>query len=892
MPGGSLPVIGKFVANAPMIFSGGLLAGAPAEQTSTDPNQMPHSTGDQTEKGGGDMCDFFLQHMWKNEDGIPVLGSMSHFLTYHTDPSYKNLMLSLASGAIGNSQMPVVNIYQGPLGWIPIFNPTHVRGHGTDYVTLLTGCGGMGLPIDVKTGRLNLDRLPTPEKVMNLAQRVMPNVPSLPKLLGSDYLYNTLRVDEVTKRLGFNTVMTPDEYLQFAGKNFDVFRTLATTVFSKMNDPVSILDVLKITDNLQTLQSLGLPGLPGTSGSTLTSGLPTGGLTAGLPTAGLFSGLPTSQIPTVGPLVADLLGAQNNVPVQTVTIKGKQYTVAPNDTVTVNGMPYPVTDGKVTIDGVSYPVKTSTSSSTPGSSTPGSSTPGSSTPGSSTPGSSTPGSSPLGSLTSSLPILGSTTGDPNSSSPLSGLTSALPVNQLTGPISGGSQGGLLPSSGSLPGADLLSSLPVVGGVLSSATGQPVESVTPGSSTPGSTTPGSTTPGSTTPGSTTPGSTTPGSTTPGSTTPGSTTPGSTTPGSTTPGSTTPGSTTPGSTTPGSTTPGGSTQTSGSLPGLGSLGSLPVVGSVLGGSSAPATTPQPGTQQPGTQQPGTQQPGTQQPGSPQGGTPAGTTPSTTTPGSVTPAPEPNPAPAPEPAPAPAPAPTPAPAQQGKVAFTIGQTTVNGGSSGISVQKGSSVTFRVPVTNTGNLPLTHLSGITSDGGHMTTPVGAVQPGQTAYLTYTVPAGTGLNSVGFNIVASNENGQQMAKTCAASYTGEAPAAGKIAAGSSVSVNGQAANPVVRYTFHSTAPAKVAFQVTNTGNAPIRTLTATSPNGSVSCAKSSLQPGESTTCTVGIAPQSGQNRVKVDFTGVDVNGNTTTSTKSLDYTLCTCGGSDAAPGA
>ncbi|HJQ05812.1 MAG TPA: hypothetical protein VJ872_10230, partial [Nocardioides sp.] len=516
IPGGNLPVIGKFVANAPAIFSAGLLGGTPAVQTSVDQNQMGHSTGDTTAPGGGDMCDFFLQHMWKNEDGIPVLGSNSHFLTYHTDPAYKNLVLSLASGAIGNSEMPIVNIYQGPLGWIPIFNPTHVRGHGTDYVTLLTGCGGMGLPIDTKTGSVNLDRLPTPAKALNLATRIMPNVPNLSKIMGPDYLYNTLRVDEITNRLGFNTVMTPDEYVAFAGKNFDAFRLVGQTVLEKMNNPASVLDVLKVTDNIKTLQSLGLPGLPGsTGGSTLTGSLPTGGLTAGLPTAGLTDSLPTSSAPVVGPLLANALGGKATPPA---------------------GQGLPGTSTSI-----------DTGSTTPVSTTPGSTTPGSTTPGSTTPGNTGSDSSPLGGLTSSIPLLG-----------------------------GGSQGGLVPS-GTLPGADLLSSIPVLGGTLSAATGTPAETGTPGSTTPGSTTPGSTTPGSTTPGSTTPGSTTPsgslpgldvlnslpvvggvlsGSTNSGSTNPGSTNPGSTNPGSTNPGSTNPGSTNPGSTNPGSTNPGSS------------------------------------------------------------------------------------------------------------------------------------------------------------------------------------------------------------------------------------------------------------------------------------------------------------------------------------------------
>src|SRR5699024_2454710 len=78
-----------------------------------------HGGGDSGGHGGGhgghggdgdspDGCEFFLEHMWANEDGIPLLGSFSHINEMHTDPAYENLVLSLASGAIGNSDMPVI----------------------------------------------------------------------------------------------------------------------------------------------------------------------------------------------------------------------------------------------------------------------------------------------------------------------------------------------------------------------------------------------------------------------------------------------------------------------------------------------------------------------------------------------------------------------------------------------------------------------------------------------------------------------------------------------------------------------------------------------------------------------------------------------------------------
>ncbi|MFI5559332.1 hypothetical protein ACIA2T_08675 [Amycolatopsis japonica] len=294
LPTAQIPTVGKFLSGDVLsggVFTGGLFGGE-TKQTSVDPNQSGgHSTGDTTHEGGGDACDFFLQHMWKNEDGIPLLGSNSHALTYHTDPAYKNLILSMASGAIGNSHMPVIDAYGGPLGWIPIFNPSHVRGHGTDYLTMATGCGGMGLPIDTKTMAVDMSRLPTPEKVVDFVQKGMPSVPDPARVLAPDYLYNTLQVAEIMNRLGPDTVFTPDEYLSFAGNNFDAMRLLWQTAFEKVSsgDPAAVLDVLKVTDNIKTFESLGMPGLPGSGSDTATGSLPLVGPALG----GVLGGSPT-----------------------------------------------------------------------------------------------------------------------------------------------------------------------------------------------------------------------------------------------------------------------------------------------------------------------------------------------------------------------------------------------------------------------------------------------------------------------------------------------------------------------------------------------------------------------------------------------------------------------
>ncbi|GGO90478.1 hypothetical protein GCM10011584_22340 [Nocardioides phosphati] len=803
LPGSNLPVMGKFIANAPKIFSGGLLAGKDGVQTSVPrPEHTAHSQG-------GDACDFFLEHMWKNEDGIPVIGTNTHFLTYHTDAEYKNLILSLASGSIGNSQMPIVDLYGGPLGWIPIFNPKHVEGHGTDYATMLTGCGGMGLPVDIKTGAVNLDRLPTPDKVMTFAKRVVPDVPNPQKILGPDYLYNTLAVDEITDRLGFNTVFTPDEYLNFATNNADAFRTLGTTAFEPLasGDPTKLLEVLQVTDNIKTLESLGMPG---------------------------FSSLLGPLVPQAGTT-------------QTVTIDGKTYPVRNGKVTTDEGMVYTAQGGSVTVDGKQYPVKDAPTSGGLTGSLPTGDLPvvsdllkGGQSDGSAP-------SSPLGGIPVLGGLLGGSASTPTSggtgSTPTTGGTSSstsplagLPViGDLLGDSTSPTGGTTTPTAGtSAPTSKSpLAGLPVVGDLLGGALpGGSSSTPTGGSSTP---TGGSTTPtgGSTNP---TGGTTTP---TGGSTTP---TGGSTNPtGGTTP--TTGGTTGSGSTSPASGLPVVGDLLGGSSP----LSALPAVGSVLGGS----TTPTGGTT------------------TPTGGT-------TTPTGGTTPTTSGN---------------SPSETPHGTVAFTIAAPKVNGQSSpnapGVTIPTGHQVTFTVPVTNTGDVPLTTLVGKASDGGTMTGARLPLAPGQTTTLTYTTTAKPGTQALSFGIVGSNPNGQQQGKTCSAVYTGDVQN-GEIATTGALEVDDQPTNDAVRYTFHSTDVSKLDVQVTNHGDAPLQNITATSPTGPVTGGKTTLQPGESTWYSIQIAPKSGINTVPVTFTGTDPTGKVTTAQERFEYTLCTCAATTA----
>ncbi|GAB3190178.1 hypothetical protein [Nesterenkonia suensis] len=205
---------------------------------------------------GGDACEFFLEHMWANEDGIPLLGSFAHLNEYHTDPVYENLVLSLASGAIGNSEMPIIDIYGGPLGWIPIFNPSHVKGHNTDYVTLLTSCGGIGIPLD--SNDLTTLDVPSADELADLSDLIVPGLPTPEMLTDPDYLWETTDASAILDRVTPETLLNLEEYVGFAGDHFDTWRLLWETALDDVTsgNPTGTLELLQITENINTLESL------------------------------------------------------------------------------------------------------------------------------------------------------------------------------------------------------------------------------------------------------------------------------------------------------------------------------------------------------------------------------------------------------------------------------------------------------------------------------------------------------------------------------------------------------------------------------------------------------------------------------------------------------------
>ncbi|OSM42164.1 hypothetical protein [Nesterenkonia sp. PF2B19] len=237
-------------ATSALVIGGGIATAAAGHAANDHDGHDGHDGHE-----GGDACEFFLEHMWANEDGIPLLGSFAHVNEYHTDPAYENLVLSLASGAIGNSEMPIIDIYGGPLGWIPVFNPSHVKGHNTDYVTLLTSCGGIGIPLD--SNDLTTLNVPSADELADLSDLIIPGLPT-PEMLTSDYLWETTDASAILDRVTPETLLNLEEYVGFAGDHFDTWRLLWETALDDVTsgNPTGTLELLQITENINTLQSL------------------------------------------------------------------------------------------------------------------------------------------------------------------------------------------------------------------------------------------------------------------------------------------------------------------------------------------------------------------------------------------------------------------------------------------------------------------------------------------------------------------------------------------------------------------------------------------------------------------------------------------------------------
>ncbi|MGH3095205.1 MAG: hypothetical protein ACRDMV_04300, partial [Streptosporangiales bacterium] len=112
---------------------------------------------------------------------------------------------------------------------------------------------------------------------------------------------------------------------------------------------------------------------------------------------------------------------------------------------------------------------------------------------------------------------------------------------------------------------------------------------------------------------------------------------------------------------------------------------------------------------------------------------------------------------------------PTQQGEL--TVESTMVNGepaGSApGAAVDTGDDVQVDIQIENTGEAPLTEVSG-TSSQGPLTCSMSDLDPGDSATCTVTTTAQDGAQEININVTGTNPDGDDVTDSTTAYYTGE----------------------------------------------------------------------------------------------------------------------------
>lgn len=176
---------------------------------------------------------------------------------------------------------------------------------------------------------------------------------------------------------------------------------------------------------------------------------------------------------------------------------------------------------------------------------------------------------------------------------------------------------------------------------------------------------------------------------------------------------------------------------------------------------------------------------------------------------------------------------------------QTLVNGqdanSSTGPSIPLGNPLGWTYNVSNPGLVALSEVKVIDNRGVAVTCPKAALQPGETMSCTGASTAKACQNDHLGTATARTADGAQVAATDPAYYKGD------IHAGLSfeLSVNGQAADQPQGPTITVGSPLSWLFAITNTGDAALSNITASGDNGAaVTCPKTTLQPGETMSCS------------------------------------------------
>ncbi|TCJ20932.1 hypothetical protein EPD65_15975, partial [Nocardioides jejuensis] len=255
-----------------------------------------------------------------------------------------------------------------------------------------------------------------------------------------------------------------------------------------------------------------------------------------------------------------------------------------------------------------------------------------------------------------------------------------------------------------------------------------------------------------------------------------------------------------------------------------------------------------------------------------------------------------------------------------LTVGTPTVNGtaaGSSGSAqAPAGKPSTVAVPVTNTGSFTVSALS-VSGPGGAMkcgtttlaaaasTTCNGTYTPtageqSAPVYATGSTPDGSNPSATGLLFVtglagAAGSSGTSTGNT--GSTTGGSPAGGTpdedcncILTAGTPTVGGQAAGAPEIAKVPTGQSTTASIPVYNAGDKTVTNLSASSPEGSLTCADTELAPTESTACSAPIKPEAGDQVVPITVYGTTPEGGSTT-TQGIAYVTGVTDGSQPTDG-
>ncbi|WP_154402629.1 hypothetical protein [Nocardioides speluncae] len=225
-------------------------------------------------------------------------------------------------------------------------------------------------------------------------------------------------------------------------------------------------------------------------------------------------------------------------------------------------------------------------------------------------------------------------------------------------------------------------------------------------------------------------------------------------------------------------------------------------------------------------------------------------------------------------PGPVPPPTPPPGGDSQLTVGTPTVNGQAAGAApgpnTPAGAPAAIVVPIQNSGDAPVTGISGATPDGA-MTCGSTELAPGESTTCAMATTADSGAQTVPVQVTGTGPGGTQVSGNGTVYYTGTPAVPPPGGTGgltvSTPTVNGQPAGTAPGPAVPEGEQASIEVAVQNTGDGSVSDLSGATPSGELTCDSTELAPGESTTCSIDAGSTPGPNVVPIAVTAEGEDG-------------------------